>query len=359
MRGKLFKALALALTLIMAFSLVACSSDTGGNAGGGDGGSGAVANPNLEEGVNRVGICWSSFSAEATQILMENYEKHYKEYGIDELVVLEAEGNLERQIDQLQDLANQACDVIICNSVDPDGIAPVVENIQNQGIPVIAVDRRISTEVYYTLETDNVCCGRDVARAIAQMTMYDEDGNLAADGSVEVLKCIGNMTSSAVRDRFEGLNDELQYWPHLKVVGEPSVESNIEKVYNAVLDGFRTNPNIKAIFVVGDNQVAPVVSALQELGMLYPPEDPRHVIVASVDGISSVLKGIQAGENDIVANQRFDLFCTDALQVIQDYLNGDTSIQGTDDKLPTMIVTRHNVDYLQENGYLWALPPEG
>lgn len=360
MKQKVLKALAFVLTLAMALSLAACSSSGGNSSGGNAGGNtAAVENPNLDDGVNRVGICWSSFAAEATQILMENYEKHFAEYGIDEIIMLEAEGNLERQIDQLQDLANQGCDIIICNSVDPDGIAPVVENIQAQGIPVIAVDRRISTDVYYTLETDNVCCGRDVARAIAQMTMYDEDGNLAAEGSVEVLKCVGNMTSSAVRDRFSGLNDELQYWPHLKVVGEPSVESNIEKVYNAVLDGFKTNPNIKAIFVVGDNQVAPVVSALQELGMMYPPEDPRHVIVASVDGISSVLKGIQAGENDIVANQRFDLFCTEALSVIQDYFNGDTSVQGTDDKLPTMIVTRHNVDYLQENNYLWALPANG
>ncbi len=357
MKRKLFKALALALTLAMALTLAACSGTNGGSGDTAD--SGAVKNPNLDDGVNRVGICWSSFSAEATQILMANYEAHYKEYGIDEIIMLEAEGNLERQIDEMQDLANQGCDVIICNSVDPDGIAPVVDSIQAQGIPVIAVDRRISTDVYYTLETDNVCCGRDVARAIAQMTMYDENGNLAADGSVEVLKCVGNMTSSAVRDRFSGLNDELQYWPHLNVVGEPSVESNIEKVYNAVLDGFKTNPDIKAVFVVGDNQVAPVVSALKELGKLYPVDDPRHVIVASVDGISSVLKGIQAGENDIVANQRFDLFCTDALQVIQNYFDGDTSIQGTNDKLPTMIVTRHNVDYLQKNNYLWALPANG
>ena len=360
MLKKSTKIIALLLTLVMVLSLAACSSSesttSSSSAESTASSSGEVKNPNLDDGVNRVGICWSSFSAEATQILMANYEAHYKEYGIDEIIMLEAEGNLERQIDELQDLANQGCDVIICNSVDPEGIAPVVDSIQAQGIPVIAVDRRISTDVYYTLETDNVCCGRDVARSIAMMTMFDEDGNLAEDGSVQVLKCIGNMTSSAVRDRFSGLNDELQYWPHLNVVGEPSVESNIEKVYNAVLDGFKTNPDIKAIFVVGDNQVAPVVSALKEIGKLYPPEDSRHVIVASVDGISSVLQGIQNGENDIVANQRFDLFCTDALKVIQDYFNGDTSVQGTDDKLPTMIVTRHNVDYLQQNGYLWALP---
>lgn len=51
------------------------------------------------------------------------------------------------------------------------------------------------------------------------------------------------------------------------------MESNIEKVYNAVLDGFKTNPDIKAIFVVGDNQVAPVVSALKEMDRLYPVDD--------------------------------------------------------------------------------------
>ncbi len=338
-----------ALALAATFLLTACSGSSGSSApapqGGGSGAAaGAVKNPNIDDGKNIVGICWSSLAAEATQVLVQNYQDHYKEYGIDELILLQAEGNLERQIDQLQDLANQNCDLIICNSVDPDGIAPVVENIMAQGIPVIAVDRRISADIYFTLETDNVCCGRDVARSIAMMTMTDADGNPAAEGSVEVLKCVGNMTSSAVRDRMSGLNDELAYWPHLKVVGEPSVESNIEKVYNAVLDGFKTNPNIKAIFVVGDNQVAPVVSALKELNMLFPPEDPRHVIIASVDGISSVVKGIQAGENDIVANQRFDLFASDVLKVCQDYFNGDTSVAGQNNKLPTMIVTRHNVD---------------
>ncbi len=351
-----------ALALAATFLLTACSGSSGSSApapqGGGSGAAaGAAKNPNIDDGKNIVGICWSSLAAEATQVLVQNYQDHYKEYGIDELILLQAEGNLERQIDQLQDLANQNCDLIICNSVDPDGIAPVVENIMAQGIPVIAVDRRISADIYFTLETDNVCCGRDVARSIAMMTMTDADGNPAAEGSVEVLKCVGNMTSSAVRDRMSGLNDELAYWPHLKVVGEPSVESNIEKVYNAVLDGFKTNPNIKAIFVVGDNQVAPVVSALKELNMLFPPEDPRHVIIASVDGISSVVKGIQAGENDIVANQRFDLFASDVLKVCQDYFNGDTSVAGQNNKLPTMIVTRHNVDYLQKENLLWALPP--
>lgn len=110
--------------------------------------------------------------------------------------------------------------------------------------------------------------------------------------------------------------------------------------------------------MVGDNQVAPVVSALKEMDRLYPVDDPRHVIVASVDGISSVLKGIQAGENDIVANQRFDLFCYDILSLCQDYFNGDTSSMGVNSKLPTTIVVRQNLEYLKQQGLLWAMPAE-
>ena len=352
-------ALVMAGTMLLA-GTAGCSKQAAPAAvdGGGSAKQGMAKNPNLDDGKNVVGICWSSLAAEATQVLIQNYQDHYKEYGIDEIILLQAENNLERQIDQLQDLANQNCDIIIVNSVDPDGIAPVVDSIMAQGIPVIAVDRRINTDIYYTLETDNVSCGRDVAKAIAMLTLKDENGNDAEEGSVEILKCVGNMTSSAVRDRMSGLNEELAYWPHLKVIGEPSVESNIEKVYNAVLDGFKTNPDIKAIFVVGDNQVAPVVSALKEMDRLYPVDDPRHVIVASVDGISSVLKGIQAGENDIVANQRFDLFCYDILSLCQDYFNGDTSSMGVNSKLPTTIVVRQNLEYLKQQGLLWAMPAE-
>ena len=349
-------ALAVVGTILLT-GLAGCSQESASSSGSSGGTpQGMPKNPNLDDGKNVVGICWSSLAAEATQVLVQNYQDHYKEYGIDEVILLQAENNLERQIDQIQDLANQNCDIIIVNSVDPDGIAPAVDSIMAQGIPVIAVDRRINTDLYYTLETDNVSCGRDVAKAIAMLTLKDENGEDAVPGSVEVLKCIGNMTSSAVRDRIAGLNEELAYWPHLNVVGEPSVESNIEKVYYAVLDGFKTNPDIKAIFVVGDNQVAPVVSALKEMDRLYPVDDPRHVIVASVDGISSVLEGIQAGENDIVANQRFDLFCYDVLGICQDYFNGDTSVMGLNSKLPTTIVVRQNIEHLKNQGLLWAMP---
>ena len=80
--------------------------------GGGSAKQGMAKNPNLDDGKNVVGICWSSLAAEATQVLIQNYQDHYKEYGIDEIILLQAENNLERQIDQLQDLANQNCDIM-------------------------------------------------------------------------------------------------------------------------------------------------------------------------------------------------------------------------------------------------------
>lgn len=357
------KFLSIMLAVIMLVACVGCSApaeevsaeeaaavkeETAANAGVAVEGVAFADNPNLSDGKNVLGICWSSWAAEATQLLIADYEAKYKEYGFDELISIQSEGNLETQISQIQDLANQGVDVMIVNSVDPDGIVPVVESVQAMGIPVIAVDRRINTPLYYSFETANYNAGVDICKYVAGMT-YDLE-------EVKVLNLPTNLTSAAVRDRNDGFNDEAKYWPHLKVVGEVNLESSIENCYNAVVDAFKTNPDIKCIVVSGDNYVAPIASALADIGKLFPYDDPNHVIVCSYDGAPSALKYmVNEGVNDAVANQRFDLFCTEPLKVCQDYVNGIFVEVGENDiKLETPIVTPNNIQTLKEMGILWG-----
>lgn len=359
------KFVSLTIAVLMLLAVIGCSSskttttttqneekkaETAANAGVevAAGGVSFADNPNLKDGKNVLGICWSNWAAEATQILIADYEAKYKEYGFDELISIQSEGDLETQISQIQDLANQGVDVMIVNSVDPDGIVPAVEAVQAMGIPVIAVDRRINTPLYYSFETANYNAGVDICKYVAAKT--------EASGECKVLHLPTNMTSAAVRDRTDGFNDEAKYWPHLNIVAEIALQSSIENCYNAVVDAFKTNPDIKCIVVSGDNYVAPITSALNDIGKLYPYDDPNHVIVCSYDGAPSALKYmVNDGVNDAIANQRFDLFCTEPLKVCQDYLNGIYVEVGQNDiKLETPIVTPTNVQKLRELGVLWG-----
>lgn len=352
------KILALILTAALSMTCVACGSKSAAPAGGdapSEAAGQTVKNPNMDDGKNVLGIAWSNLAAEATQILMAHYEEVYKDYGFDEMILVQADNNVETQISQIQDLANQGVDMMIINSVDPDGIVPAVDAVMAKGIPVIAVDRKINTKLYYSLETDNVQCGRDVAKTIGAMTLDAAD----AGETVEILSVVSNTTSVAVRDRMNGFNEEIAYWNHCRVVAEPSCEASIEKAYNAIIDAFKTNPDIKVIFVTGDNYVAPAISALNELGKLYPYGDPNHIIIASIDGAPSALSVMLEGNNDIVANQRFDLFCTQTLGVCQEYLNGNLVEEGASNiKLLTPIVVPSNIKNMQAEGILWGLAAE-
>lgn len=355
------KLMVVLLVVAMALSMVACTSSApAAEAGSSDSSTGTkyvgdtnvVYNPDIQEdGVKRLGVCYSALTYSASQMLVKNFEKLYKDYGFDEIVSLSADGNLEKQISQIQDLINQKCDVIVINSIDADGIASVCDQAMQAGIAVMAVDRKINTDIYYTLETDNVSAGRDVAMTVADFTY--EPG--IADKSVKVMYVIGDMSASAQYDRLEGVKGTLAFYPWIDVVATPSALETSE-VYDAVIDAFTANPDIKAVFVTGgDDSVTPVVSALRELGKLYDPTDERYVYIASVDGALNAIEAIEAGESSFTANQRFDLFCTQTLEVARDYMEGKyVAPKNNNVQLSCSMVMRETVDNLEQLGVLWA-----
>lgn len=357
------KIFAVALVAICVLSCVACSNNasptgpSGSNPGSGGsakyvGDTMVAYNPAIQEdGVKRLGICYSALTYSACQLLVKNYEHLYKDYGFDEIISLSADGDLETQISQIQDLVNQKCDVIVINSIDAEGIASVCNMAMESGVAIMAVDRKIATDIYYTLETDNVSAGRDCAMTVADWTFYDG----VKDGAVHVMYVIGDMSSSAQYDRLEGLKGTLQFYPWINVVATPSALET-SKVYDAVIDAFTADPAIKAVFVTGgDDSVTPVVSALRELGKLYAPGDPNYVYIASVDGAPNAIEAIEAGESSFTANQRFDLFCTKILEVARDYMDGKYVAPSQNNvQLSCSMVMRETVKNLEKLGVLWA-----
>lgn len=349
--------IALALAAIMVLSLTACSNAAPASTGNTDGtkyvgDTKVVYNADLQnDGVKRLGVAYSTLKYSASQMLCENYEKHYKEYGFDEFIMLSAEGDLETQIGQIQDLVNQKCDVIVVNSIDADGVAPVCKAAMEAGVAIIAVDRKIGTDIYYTLETDNTSAGRDLAMTAADRCYYDG----IADGEVHVLMPLGDQSSTACVERETGFRSTMSFYPWMQIVGEPAAREQSE-IYDTVIDFMTKDPSIRVIYTDGDDGIVPIASALEELGMLRDPSDPDYIYICSVDGADFAIEAIRNGRSAFCANQRFDLFCTQILAVAQDYCNGIyVSANSNKVQLSCSMIMQSNVDHLEELGVLWAL----
>ena len=64
------------------------------------------------------------------------------------LLYRQADGNSQKQINQVQDLLNENIDLLIISPNEAEPLTDIVDKTFHQGIPVIVVDRKISTSFY-------------------------------------------------------------------------------------------------------------------------------------------------------------------------------------------------------------------
>ncbi|MDD5017153.1 MAG: sugar ABC transporter substrate-binding protein [Eubacteriales bacterium] len=341
---KMKRVLLLIVIALMASALVACSTPATAD----DNSANDEVAKRLGDGVNRIGFAMAEITGQAVQTEAQAFEDKAKELGFDDVIILSAENSVETQVTQIKDLITSECDVICVYSADADGVVPAVQACNEAGIPVIAVDRGINGgEIYCTIASNNISDGRDVANYFGLMTEGE------AEDSVKVLHIIGNLSSTAQKERADGFRIGCENWGQLEIVDEVATDADADRIYNAVVDAFKVNPDIKAIFVPYDQLLSPVVSALKEIGMFYPAGDPNHVMLGAVDGATEQLEWLSEGINDISISLDFLGFGQTAASVAADYVNG---ISSNDVVLTKSIVcTAGNVEYLAKAGMLWGL----
>lgn len=339
------KFLAIVLSFVLVLGLVACS----GSAGGDDSdGKSAAFEKRLNDGVDRIGFAMADITGQAVQCEADAFRAKAEELGFDDIMILSAENSVETQISQIRDMITADCDVICIYSADAEGVVPAVQSCNEAGIPVIAVDRGINGgEILCTIASNNISDGRDVANYFGLMTAD------APEDSVEVLHIIGNLSSTAQKERADGFRLGCDAWGQLTIVSEVATEADADKIYNAVVDAYKTNPDIKAIFVPYDQLLSSVVSALKEIDKFYPAGDERHVMLGAVDGATEQLEWLSEGINDISISLDFEGFGAQAVQAAYDYMHG-AAVAESVQTISTPVVAG-NVDFLAKNGYLWGL----
>ncbi|MDR1754893.1 MAG: sugar ABC transporter substrate-binding protein [Eubacterium sp.] len=331
----------LLLSAVMVFVLASCTSGGGGESG--TGGNEKL----LNDGVDRIGFAMADVTGQAVQTEKTAFEAAATEMGFDECIVLSAENSVETQITQIRDLITRECDVIVIYSADADGVVPAVQSCNEAGIPVVAVDRGISGgNIMCSIFSNNISDGRDVANYFGTLTSGE------ANDSVKLLHIIGNLSSTAQKERADGFRLGVENWGQMTIVNEVATDADADRIYNAVVDAFKTDPDIKGIFVPYDQLLSPVVSALKEINKFYPVGDPNHVMLGAVDGATEQLEWLSQGTNDISISLDFSGFGAEAVRAARDYIDGKPVPETIMTK--SIVCTAGNIDYLVSSGMLWG-----
>lgn len=316
----------IALTAIAAAALAlsACSVST--TPGGGGAGDDAPADGEISIGFSQA-TQQSPFYVE----LGEGVKKGAEEAGAT-LEYVDANGDITKQNNDIEDLLTRGVDVLLINPVDPQGIAPSLASAKAAGVPVVTVDRPAEGAVAH-VGRDNVAMGELVGEAVKE-ALGDEGG--------KIIEIQGDAGGTVAIDRSKGFHDAFEGVDNVTFVEGPYAEYVRANAVAAMQDLLQANPDVKVVYAHNDDMALGALQVLQENGR-------DDVLVAGVDGLMEAVKAIDETDQYIATslNDPIDLGSVAAQTALTVAEGGDVDAEidaGTE------LVTKDNAaDYVSDD----------
>lgn len=202
----------------------------------------------------------------------------------DQIVVLDANGDVNKQNNDVQDLITKGVKVLVINPVNPDAVGPALSAASEAHIPVMTVDRNVHDGVVTYVGRDNEQMGNLVGTAVVAHFAGHTKG-------VEVIEIQGDAGGTVMMARRDGFNKVAQA-AGMKLVMGPYAEYVRSNAVTAMQDLLQANPDVKVVYAHNDDMALGALQVLRE-------NNRNDVVVAGVDGLSEAVKDIASDDQYI------------------------------------------------------------
>jgi ribose transport system substrate-binding protein len=205
-------------------------------------------------------------------------EEEAKKLGVKLILIAPPqEGDVQAQINQVEDQLAKGVDALALAPGDPNAFAPIVDDAIKSGVPVVFVDTKGINEGVTFIGTNNMNGAELAAKFICDKTPKGSD--------VAILTGIESQSTALLRrdGAIKGFKN-----CGLNLVATQTAEWDTAKGRSVTESIILKNPNIKAIFASNDNMGLGAMQALKDADM-------NDVVVvgfdATPDAATSILKG--------------------------------------------------------------------
>lgn len=264
--------------------------------------------------------------------------------GGDTLIFLDANGDVSKQNNDIQDLITQGVDALIINPVNPDAVVPSLEAATAAGIPVITVDRPINGEgVTAHVGRDNKKMGGLAGEAVVK--------KLADEGvkGAKIVEIQGDAGGAVMMDRRDGFHAAIEGSGHTIVQG-PYAEYIRANAVTAMQDLLQANSDVKVVYAHNDDMALGALQVLTENGR-------KDVFVAGVDGLSEALQLMESGSNYIATALNDPQYLGDVTIQVAREAAADRKVSDFVDA-GTQLVTPENVGKFPHDGLFAEYRPQ-
>lgn len=225
----------------------------------------------------------------------------------------DANGNVEKQVSDLENLLAGGASALILVPYDGAGVVPAIKKANAQKIPVFAIDDGPSGgQVFATVRADNVNAGAQGAEEMVRRLKQSPNWP-----NVTVLELQGGLLTVNGRDRTDGFFKTLKKLaPNVKVIQRPT-DWTADKAADATQNVLTQNPNLDGIFMASELMAAAVNARLNEAGRNAKVGDPKSVIRVAIDGTPAGLDLIRKGDLDATVSQPLSGYAEKTLDLVQ------------------------------------------
>lgn len=323
------------LGIILMFLLVACISCTKDTTN---------CENNQPEDKIRIGLSFDSFVIERWQRDRDVFVYTAEELGA-EVNVQNANGDVEKQVSQIEYFIDMKMDVIVIIPTDSNALVQVVDMAKEAGIMIVAYDRLlIDSNVNLYISFDNEKVGSLMARTLRE--------NVPDGGNI--ITIFGPTTDYNVKLAEQGYNSVMEDTNINVIYSVNAVNWVAEEAYYAVYEALKSTPEIHGVFCGNDNLATEAVRALSENRLA------GSVVVTGQDADLAACQRIVEGTQTMTVYKPVDKLAKEAAQYAVklakgEDINVDTTINdGTFDvpyvKLEPIAVTKDNMDEIIIDG---------
>ncbi len=320
---KMLIVLVLAVTMLVSFATVAYAEE-----------GGAMTPKNGETfkvGYTNYILVYNSW------ITLEAKMKEFCEDRGWEYVVTDANGDISKQISDMEDLAAQNCDLIFVNTTDPEMLTPTINAVVEDGTPVVALDNILSSDakLVTTITADNRKNGYLVGEWAADKVQGDIN-------AVIVSGIKGEQTGQYRRDGcIDGLIEarlQKDGEVNFNVVAQLYTDWHADTSITMMEDVLARNVDFNLIISEADVMALPIYSLLEENGMA-----DKVIFAATADAQKEALELIQTTDNYATGLNSFVQQAELGVAVAENYFNGERDFPDVT-YTESACITKDNVD---------------
>lgn len=264
----------LAILMVLVLILAACSSKSSTS----DGDKGEEKEDKLVIGFSQVTLESPFYTS-----LVDGAKQEAEKQGV-ELIVVDAQNDIEKQNSDVQSLITKGIDVLLINPVNPSAVSPALKAAERANIPVITIDRNTKEEVLSYIGRDNTAMGREAGKKAVELL----GGAGKAKG--KIIEIQGDAGGTVMQARHSGFHEIVGKESGIEVIEGPYSNYIRAEAVAAMQDLLQAHPDVNLVYAHNDDMALGAMQVLEKAGKL------ENVQIIGIDGLMEAVKQIKGGK---------------------------------------------------------------